>query len=266
MALLNTYPQPTPGFQRGSKNWISTSPNPRRHAQGHAAPRLRAERANSFSFRGSLFNWKAVDAFRGNLPLARTDWDRPNETASLSWTSTLSPRLINEATVGLLARPRLHRSLPWHRLVQRSQVRDRLSRTSSRARRSRTRSRPSPSAGFGTIDGGPYPASSAGPIWTSRTTSRTSVAATRSRPGSSWSTPARTTSTRSTCCPSRAAPTTRTAGSSSPTAGGGTGLAVANAAMGLFTNYGEIGNRSKTDWRALAIDAFVQDSWRASET
>ena len=46
---------------------------------------------------------------------------------------------------------------------------------------------------------------------------------------------------------------------------GGTGLAVANAAMGLFTNYGEIGTRSRTDWRALAIDAFIQDSWRARD-
>src|SRR4029079_9340612 len=45
---------------------------------------------------------------------------------------------------------------------------------------------------------------------------------------------------------------------------GGSGLAVANTALGLFTNYGEIGARSKTDWRALAVDAFVQDSWKAS--
>ena len=35
--------------------------------------------------------------------------------------------------------------------------------------------------------------------------------------------------------------------------------------MGLFTNYGEIGERSKTDWRALAIDAFIQDSWKARD-
>jgi len=39
--------------------------------------------------------------------------------------------------------------------------------------------------------------------------------------------------------------TTRTAGSSSPTAAAnGPACAVANAAMGLFTNYGEIGQRS----------------------
>jgi hypothetical protein len=35
--------------------------------------------------------------------------------------------------------------------------------------------------------------------------------------------------------------------------------------MGLFTNYGEIGPRSKTDWRALAVDAFLQDSWKGEQ-
>ena len=30
VALLNIYPLPTPGFQRGANNWIGTSPNPRR--------------------------------------------------------------------------------------------------------------------------------------------------------------------------------------------------------------------------------------------
>ena len=32
--------------------------------------------------------------------------------------------------------------------------------------------------------------------------------------------------------------------------------------MGLFTNYGEIGAKSRTSWRALAVDIFVQGSWK----
>ena len=38
--------------------------------------------------------------------------------------------------------------------------------------------------------------------------------------------------------------------------------AIADAAMGLFTNYAEIGQRALTKWRALATDIFVQDSWQ----
>ena len=41
-----------------------------------------------------------------------------------------------------------------------------------------------------------------------------------------------------------------------------TGLAIADTALGLFTNYAEIGQRALTKWRALATDFFVQDSWR----
>ena len=36
-------------------------------------------------------------------------------------------------------------------------------------------------------------------------------------------------------------------------------------ALGVFTNYAEIGERARTNWRALATDIFVQDSWRPNE-
>ena len=81
--------------------------------------------------------------------------------------------------------------------------------------------------------------------------------------GISSSTRARTTSTRSTSA--------RFPGGTNNQNGrfefldkraGGTGLAIANAALGLFTNYAELGQRAFTKWRALATDVFVQDSWR----
>jgi hypothetical protein len=40
--------------------------------------------------------WVAVDAFRGGMTFARTDWDRPNQTQTASWTSTIKNNLINE--------------------------------------------------------------------------------------------------------------------------------------------------------------------------
>ena len=39
-------------------------------------------------------------------------------------------------------------------------------------------------------------------------------------------------------------------------------MAIANAALGLFTNYAELGQRNFTQWRALATDVFIQDSWK----
>ncbi len=43
---------------------------------------------------------------------------------------------------------------------------------------------------------------------------------------------------------------------------GGTGLAMSNMALGLFSNYAELGQRNFTAWRALATDLFIQDSWK----
>jgi hypothetical protein len=40
------------------------------------------------------------------------------------------------------------------------------------------------------------------------------------------------------------------------------GLGMSDAALGIFTNYAEIGQRAFTKWRALSTDVFVQDSWR----
>jgi len=49
------------------------------------------------------------------------------------------------------------------------------------------------------------------------------------------------------------------------TRSGGTGLAVANAALGLVSNYAELGQRAFTKWRAFTTDVFLQDSWKPTE-
>ena len=40
------------------------------------------------------------------------------------------------------------------------------------------------------------------------------------------------------------------------------GNAMADMALGLFTDYAELGERAFTKWRSLATDIFIQDSWR----
>lgn len=45
---------------------------------------------------------------------------------------------------------------------------------------------------------------------------------------------------------------------------GTSGVAVANAALGLFDTYGEIGQRSYTLYRSTMYEGFVQDTWRAT--
>ena len=265
MALLNAYPLPTPGFQRGTNNWIGTSPNPRDTRKDTLRLDFVPNPTNSFSLRGSLFRWEAVDSFRGDFPLARTDWSRPNESLSLSWTTTPSPSLVNQATFswsrdrvyievfrGTDAFERSKYGIDYPYIFPGKEIEDKIPTISV--------------SGFSTVDGGPYPAFSQGPIWTfsdnltlvrGRHTFKAGVFLEYSgeddfdqinvlaQPGDTNNQNGRFEFTDSR--------------------GAGTGLAVANAAMGLFTNYGEIGTRSQTDWRALSVDAFVQDSWKLRE-
>ncbi|HEY8148829.1 MAG TPA: carboxypeptidase regulatory-like domain-containing protein [Vicinamibacteria bacterium] len=263
LALLNTYPMPTPGFQRGANNWIGTSPNPRRTRKDTLRLDFVPNPQNTISFRGSLFNWKAVDAFRGDFPLARTDWDRPNQSAAVSWTSTFSASTINEANVawsrdqvfievfrGTDSFVRSKYGINYPYIFPGKEIEDKIPSVTV--------------SGFNSIDGGPYPSSSEGPIFTfsdnlthirGRHTIKAGVFVEYSGeddfdqinvsilPGDTNNQNGRFEFTDSRS--------------------GGTGLAVANAALGLFTNYGEIGKRSKTDWRSLGVDVFVQDSWKA---
>ena len=263
-AILNAYPLPTPGFRQGTNNAIITSPNPQDQRKDNIRFDYRMNSNNNFSYRYGRYNWVAVDAFRGDLPYARTDWERPNFTSTASWTSTITSNLINELTYnyskddvfinvftesGLHERSRYGINYPY--IFQEKEITDKIPTVSWG------------SGGFREMDGGPYPAFSSGPIHTvanvttwvkGRHTFKAGVQVEYSGeddfdqinvsaiPGST-----NNQNGRFEFLDNRA---------------GGTGLAISNAALGLYSNYAELGQRNFTEWRSLATDVFVQDSWK----
>ena len=263
MAFLNAYPLPTPGFRQGTNNAIITSPNPQDQRKDNIRFDYRLNNANQFTFRYSRYNWTAVDAFRGDLPFARTDWERPNHTHDGDLDQHALQHADQRVDLHVLEGRRLHQRVHRGRRAPAQHARDQLSRTSSRRRKSSTRFRRSRSTASATIDGGPYPASSSGPIHTvantttwvkGRHTFKAGVQVEYSGeddfdqinvsaiPGGT-----NNQNGRFEFRDSRA---------------GGTGAAIANVALGLYSNYAELGQRNFTKWRALATDVFVQDSWK----
>ncbi len=262
LALLNAYPLPTPGFLQGTSNLIQTSENPQDQRKDTIRFDYRFNDANQLTYRYSGYSWVAVDAFRTGFPFARTDWDRPNQTQIVNWTSTLSSNLLNEFSYsysldevfinvftesGLHQRSRAGINYPY--LFSGKEIEDKLPTISI--------------AGFGEIDGGPYPAFSRGPIHSvsntttlvkGRHTLKAGVVVEYSGeddfdqinvnaiPGGT-----NNQNGRFEFLDNRT---------------GGTGVAVANVALGLFSNYAEIGQRALTKWRSVATDVFVQDSWK----
>src|SRR5436189_4486183 len=98
VALLNAYPLPSAGFRSGNANAIVNSENPQDQRKDNIRFDYRLNANNQFTYRYGKYNWTAVDAFRGSFPYARTDWDRPNQTQTASWMSTLKNNIVNEVS------------------------------------------------------------------------------------------------------------------------------------------------------------------------
>lgn len=261
VALLRTYPFPTPGFQRGTSNYIFQSPNPRDTRKDTLRIDYIINNRHQISFRGSLFNWDSVDAFRGAFPLARTDWRRPNRSAALSLTSTLSPSLINELNFGASV-DRVFINIFDNGLYQRGQygidypyifpgkeIEDKIPTISI--------------SNFSSVDGGPYPAASSGPIFTLSDNLTKLMGQHTFKAGVFIEYSGENDFDQINVQPVPGGTNNQNGRFEfTNTRLGGTGLAVADAALGLFTNYGEIGQRAYTPWRAWSTDLFIQDTWK----
>jgi Carboxypeptidase regulatory-like domain len=263
LAMLRAYPLPTPGFNSGSSaNAIVLSENPQDQRKDNLRLDYRLNARNNFAYRYGKYNWVAVDAFRGSFPYARTDWDRPNTTQTASWNSTITPTLLNDLTytfsldevfinvwrgTDLFQRSKYGINYPY--IFPGKEIEDKIPTITI--------------SGFTEIDGGPYPSSSRGPIHTvtdtttwvkGRHTFKGGLVLEYSGeddfdqinvqpiPGSTNNQNGRFQFTSSSSAR--------------------TGLGIADAAMGLFDSYSEIGQRALTKWRALGTDIFVQDSWK----
>jgi hypothetical protein len=261
-AIMNLYPTPTPGFIQGSNNLILTSDNPQDQRKDNIRFDFRMNTSNTVTYRFGRSNWVAVDPFRGTFPFARTDWERPNVTQTLSWSSTIRPNLINEATYafsrddvfidvftesGLHQRSRTGINYPY--IFPGKEIDDKI-----------------PTVNIDNItgfDGGPYPASSSGPIhtWSNNTVWVKGRHTVKGGIFVEYSGEDDFDQINVSAIPGG---TNNQNGQFEfrNNRAGGSGVAMADMALGLFTNYAELGQRAFTKWRALATDLFIQDSWK----
>ena len=263
IALMKLYPDPVPGFRNNTQNTIFSSENPQDQRKDNIRVDYRINDKNQVTYRYSKFSWKAVDAFRGTFPFARTDWDRPNSTQNFNWTSTIANNLINEFSyshsldqvfigvfkeTGLYKRSRTGINYPYI-FPANKEIEDKIPTVNIDT--------------FSGFDGGPYPSSSQGPIHLvsnattyvrGRHTFKGGVAIEYSGeddfdqinvsaiPGG--------TNNQNGQFAFRDSSSARTH------------LGISDMALGIFTDYAELGQRAFTKWRALATDVFIQDSWK----
>jgi hypothetical protein len=266
--LLSSYPLPTPGFQQGTSNFIQTRPQPENQRKDSISVDFMPTEKHTFRIRRQTYSWVSVDAFRSGFDRAVTDWDRPNQTNSVNYIWTISPTMVNEFTA----------------TASNDVVKIGIDRTGERYDRAKfgiTYNYIYPVGkeifnkiptvniqNFATMDGGPYPASSSGPIYTFGNHTSKIIGNHTIKFGAFYEHLGQNDFDQINVDSSIPGATNNQNGRfvfSDSRAAGSTGVAVANAAMGLFNDYGELGPRNYTPYRGQTYEFFAQDSWRVNQ-
>lgn len=267
LALLKAFPDPVAGFYSSGSNYFQSRPTLTDQRKENVNIDYLPNERNQIKARLALYHFVDVGAFRGATDRAPQIITRPNQTLSIGWTWTLSPTWISEALVA----------------GSRDQVDIAVDTRGDRYKRSNYGisypyifSSPKeiqdkiPTVDgldiFGGLDGGPYPASSTGPIyqvnnnWTNIRGNHTiKFGGYFERAGQNdfdqinvAGTPGGTNNQNGRFV------------FSNSSSDGKTGVAAANAALGLFDTYAEIGDRSYTPYRGHMFEWFAQDAWKVT--
>ena len=267
-ALLNAFPLPTAGFQQGTANWIGSFP----HFSDLKKDTIKVDYLLSdkhrLSFRGTRVPWHFDGPFEGTFGDFQSSWSRPNRTLALSLVSTLSPTFINEFTFSANSDglgsiyanpgcgPRCNRNtygINYPYIFPGTKWFDQKV--------------PSITVdGLTAIDNGPYPGTWSGFVyaWANNTTKIINNHTVKfgvfvERSGQNDHIQFTTASAPATVNENGAFRFLDSGGAIT------TGLGIANALLGNFNDYSELGGKPITPWVATSIDWYVQDSWKATK-
>ncbi len=267
--LLNAYPEPTPGVSQTGINFIGSGARWSNTRKDTVKVDWVVNQAHRFSVRGTNIPWNFNEPFQdSSLGTFTSLWARPNRTAAASLTSTISPTLLNEFTFSAnsdgkgdiaynpACGPRCERSnvglnypfifpngKEFPGKIPTIQIDPFYSLNNSSA----------------------YPGYWSGFVyaWSNNITKTISNHTLKAgifieRSGQNDGIQLTTASAPATV---NQAGQFRFIDTGHPST---SGVAVANAALGFFNDYGETGAKTVTPWVATAWDWFAQDSWKAT--
>jgi hypothetical protein len=267
LGLLRMYPDAVPGFLQGRNNWFSSRPQPTNQRKDTLSLDYLPTANQTLRLRWMNYEYDELQGFRGTFDRAVQNWSRPNDTASINHVWTINPTTINETLLAASV-DRVYIGVETERGVHRrsayginypyifpgsKEISDKIPTLDI--------------ANFSTVDGGPYPAQSSGPIYqlSNNTTKVINNHTVKfgvyfERAGQNdfdqinvTGVPGGTNNQNG-----------RFVHTDGRTGAPSSGIALANAALGLFDTYAEIGPRSYTPYRGHMFEAFFQDSWKAT--
>ncbi|MBW8748641.1 MAG: TonB-dependent receptor [Acidobacteria bacterium] len=266
IGLLNAYPTPNL-VGNPSSNWTDTALYTEKQRKDTIIIDFVPTDAHRLRFSLLNYNYDDYEPHFGNFNTNPRIFHRPNQIAVLHHTWTLSSTMINDAFVSAAAD---------HVDINIDTSSGRYDRTKyginypylfGSANKVVPNKIPTIQLGsFGTLDGGPYPSRSGGMVYDVGDTFTWVKGNHTLKFGGVWEYAGENNYDQISVDNTRPGTTNNQNGLfvfTDNRGGGSTSkAAVANAALGIFDTYGEIGQRSYTPFRGNMFEMFAQDQWR----
>jgi Carboxypeptidase regulatory-like domain/TonB-dependent Receptor Plug Domain len=268
VGIMNSYPDPTPGFQQGSQNYAGSLPNPENQRKGQINGDFLVTQNNHLLFRRSDNSFYQLSPYNQSNPQVPIIFERPNQTISVGWVWTISPTMINEAHASVSVDDVYIQAAPGGAGYDRGAFGIDFAYIVPGSKASEQKIPTATMPTFSSIAGGPYPSHSSGIIYTA-SDSLTKVWANHTVKGGFFfdrmgendndqinvsTVPGGASNQNGTFLFTD----TRTG------LGGTSGVGLANLALGLADTYTEIGTKAFTTWRGRMFEEFIQDNWQVT--
>ena len=275
LGILKAYPLPNLATPiNGNQNWFFTAKHPQYQRKDTIAVDLNLTERQRLRLRRVYFTFWEYQPLDGGTNETPKYFDRPNQTNSIDYVWTISPTKVNEVLLSF-SLDNVHIPVDQAHFLDRTTVGLNYPYIFPQGKLIPNRIPTVNMSSFSGLSGGPYPSHSAGPIY-DVSDSFTWVRGNHTfkfggvfeRSGENDNDEINVQAC-STC-------TNNQNGQFLFSDNGGnfvrpgyvlasTGVAAANAALGLFDTYSEIGHRAYTIFRGSMWEGFAQDSWKTRQ-
>jgi hypothetical protein len=267
LAILDAYPTSTPGYANGTQNWVAQASHPYNQRKESLNFDILPNDKNHIEFRKSDLAYNEYQPFDGGSGLTPKYFNRPNQSNTLAWIYTINPTLVNEAraTVSLddvyipvnTAAPGFNADtafgINFPYLFGGKDIAHKIPNATL-------------NDNFYSLNGGPYPSHSSGPIYTA-SDSLTKVWGNHTvKFGVLFDYDGENDGDQINVSTVPGGANNQNGNFVFTDGGTGatSGVSIANLAMGYADSYTEIGPRAYTIWRGIMFEEFAQDSWKVT--
>jgi len=266
LGILNAYPVPNLATPIGGNgNWYAAKLHTQEQRKDTLAADMNLTERQRITFRRQNYSYLEYLPLDGNSDRVPRFFNRPNQTNALDYVWTISPHLVNEA-LATVSLDDVYIPVDSANFFDRTKAGLNYPYIFPDGKLIPTRIPTVNMSPFSQLSGGPYPSHSTGPIY-DVSDSLTWVKGSHTfkfgflyeRSGENDNDEINVNACP-TCTNNQNGQFLFTDGRT-----GGSGSSVANAAMGLFDTYSEIGHRAYTIFRGSMWEGFAQDGWKVNQ-